>query len=114
MDVTVRDDYVQIVIQDTVLTRETAERILSAVGQAREETGLRRFLLKFTSTEARLSVLGIYQLAHTTTKVDKLAVVVKPGQINRDMRFYEVATHNVGVGCKFFEGEDKALVWLRG
>ena len=98
------------------LSKEVGEDIIT---QVRKKAAENQYNILCDVRQAKINVgfvdwfylprkLDIYQ----KTRAVKTAILITPGQQEKEYRFFENVTHNLGISIKVFARDKDALDWL--
>jgi len=102
---------------DGEVTLPDAKRIAAAAHAAVQEHACRRILVDAREAVVRLSLLDLYELGESASRlmlgaVDGVALVVPAESLQPD-RFFERVCQNRGLKLQVFTDLDEAVQWLK-
>lgn len=105
------------VTTDGIITISTGRKLLAEIAENDQNMGDRELLVDFRSTESRLSITDLYQLAaelslHGATFRRKVALVVTPGLNFDRARFFEICSNNRGFSVNAYTEYEDAMRWI--
>jgi hypothetical protein len=114
-----KNHIVHVVVQGD-LVKELGKEIIT---KARVTAAEHQYFILYDVTHVRINAslvdwfflprtLPVYR--NNKTRQIKTALLISPGNQEREYNFYETVTHNLGINLRVFLNETEAIEWLKG